>query len=98
MPLRVGLAAFVPLLAAPSGAESTLGPAVVALIAVMAGLMIAGPWLTMMSARWLARAGGGGSRLLAARRLADNPRAAFRAVSGLVLAFMVGTVLAVWPR
>jgi hypothetical protein len=95
VPLLVGLAVFVvPLLAAPAGDDGTLGLAAVALVLVMAGLMIAGPWLTTTSARWLARAGGGGSRLLAARRLADNPRSAFRAVSGLMLAVMVGTVLA----
>jgi hypothetical protein len=95
VPLLIGLTAFVvPLLATPSGQQSTPGPAAVALVLVMAGLMIAGPWLTMTSARLLAWAGGGGSRLLAARRLADNPRSAFRAVSGLVLTVMVGTVLA----
>jgi hypothetical protein len=33
--------------------------------------------------------------LIAARRLADDPRAAFRAVSGLVLALFITTVAAV---
>ena len=37
----------------------------------------------------------GGSTLLAARRLADNPQTAFRAVSGLVLAVLLGTLIAV---
>ncbi len=56
------------------------------------GLMIAGPWLTMAGARFLARRARRPSALLAARRLADDPRAGFRAVSGLVLALFVTTV------
>ena len=42
-------------------------------------------------ARWTSRPG----TLIAARRLADDPRAAFRAVSGLVLALFVTTVAVV---
>lgn len=95
LPLLVGLATFtIPVLAAPTTARGTPGLAVLALVLVMAGLMIAGPWLTMVTARLLARWTLGGSSLLAARRLADNPRASFRAVSGLMLAVMVGTALA----
>jgi hypothetical protein len=94
IPLLVGLAIFVvPVLAAPAEARGTPTLAVVALGLVMIGLMIAGPWLTMVSASALARLVRGGSGLLASRRLADNPRAAFRAVGGLVLAVMVGTAL-----
>ena len=51
----------------------------------MAGLVVAGPWLTAASARLLTRLSGGASPLLAGRRLADNPKAAFRSVTGLVL-------------
>ncbi len=95
LPLLAGLALFMaPLLAAPNSSRDAPGPAVLALILVMLGLIVAGPWLTMVAARLLARWSSGGSRLLAARRLADNPRAAFRAVSGLMLAVMVGTALA----
>ncbi len=59
---------------------------------IMAGLVIAGPWLTMVGARLLARRSSRPATLIAARRLADNPSAAFRAVSGLVLALFVTTV------
>jgi hypothetical protein len=59
---------------------------------VMLGLVIAGPWLTMAGARLLARRTSRPSALIAARRLADDPRAGFRAVSGLVLALFVTTV------
>jgi hypothetical protein len=59
---------------------------------VMLGLVIAGPWLTMAGARLLARRTSRPATLIAARRLADDPRAGFRAVSGLVLALFVTTV------
>jgi hypothetical protein len=61
---------------------------------VMTGLVIAGPWLTMAGARVLARRASHPGALIAARRLADDPRAAFRAVSGLVLALFIFTVAA----
>ena len=61
---------------------------------IMTGLVIAGPWLTMAGARILARRASRPAALIAARRLADDPRAAFRAVSGLVLALFIFTVAA----
>jgi hypothetical protein len=64
------------------------------LIVIMVGLVMAGPWLTARAARLLGRPVAGASSLLAARRLADNPRAAFRAVRGLVLAVFLGTLTA----
>jgi FtsX-like permease family len=59
---------------------------------VVIGLIIAGPWLTMAGARFTARRARHPGALIAARRLADDPRAGFRAVSGLVLALFVTTV------
>jgi hypothetical protein len=59
---------------------------------IMAGLIIIGPWLTMAGARLMARRTSRPATLIAARRLADNPKAGFRAVSGLVLALFVTTV------
>jgi hypothetical protein len=61
---------------------------------IMIGLIIAGPWLTMAGARVMARRASRPGALIAARRLADDPRAAFRAVSGLVLALFIFTVAA----
>ena len=61
---------------------------------IMVGLIIAGPWLTMAGARVLARRASRPGALIAARRLADDPRGAFRAVSGLVLALFIFTVAA----
>ena len=49
----------------------------------------------MAAARVMARRTSRPGTLIAARRLADDPRAAFRAVSGLVLALFITTVAVV---
>jgi FtsX-like permease family protein len=59
---------------------------------IIIGLFIAGPWLTMAAARLMARWTSRPGTLIAARRIGDDPRAAFRSVSGLVLALLVTTV------
>ncbi|MFF3111272.1 FtsX-like permease family protein [Kitasatospora sp. NPDC057904] len=58
---------------------------------VMLGLVVAGPWLTMVVARAVARRTGRPASLIAVRRLADDPKAGFRSVAGLVLALFVVT-------
>jgi hypothetical protein len=58
----------------------------------MIGLVVAGPWLTMLGSRVLARRANRAATLIAGRRLADNPKVAFRAVSGLMLALFVTSV------
>jgi hypothetical protein len=68
-------------------------PAYPGLILTMIGLVIAGPWLTAQAARLFGRAASGSSALLASRRLADNPKGAFRSVTGLVLAVFLGTMV-----
>ena len=60
----------------------------------MIGLVIGGPWLTARRPGLLPRLIKGASPIFAARRLADNPKAAFRSVSGLVLAVFLGTIVA----
>jgi hypothetical protein len=72
------------------------GPAYPGLLLTMIGIVIAGPWLTAQSARLLGRTARGSSALLAARRLADNPKGAFRSVTGLVLAVFLGTMVGVF--
>ncbi|MFI6269626.1 FtsX-like permease family protein [Micromonospora zamorensis] len=63
-----------------------------ALLLIMAGLILAGPWLTMVGARVMARYANRPATLIAARRLADNPKAGFRAISGIMLALFVTSV------
>jgi hypothetical protein len=62
---------------------------------ILVGIFIAGPWLTMAAARAMARWTSRPGTLLAARRIGDDPKAAFRAVSGLVLALFITTVAVV---
>ncbi|MCK2219568.1 hypothetical protein MF672_038110 [Actinomadura sp. ATCC 31491] len=93
IPLVAGLGLFAgPVFRDAKDADAP--PAVAGLVLTMAGLVLAGPWLTALAARLAARATGGAATLLAAQRLAADPKAAFRSVSGLVLAVFVGTALA----
>jgi hypothetical protein len=101
LPLLVGIPAFaVPLLSGGfNHSGNNKGSSLASLIflgtfLIMTGLVISGSWLTMQTARALARLARGASSLIASRRLTDNPKAAFRTVSGLVLAVFVGSLLA----
>ncbi|MFJ5921758.1 FtsX-like permease family protein [Kitasatospora sp. NPDC092948] len=60
-------------------------------VLIALGLVLSGPWLTMTGAALIARRTQRPATLIAVRRLADNPTAGFRAVSGLVLALLVMT-------
>jgi len=82
------------LAAAPFLTEGTASVRVLiaAFILIILGLMVAGPWLTMVGARLLAKVARRGATLIASRRLSDNPGRAFRAISGLIIAVFVGTV------
>ena len=74
--------------------RDTIGtPAYPGLLLTLAGLVSAGPWLTWLASRLVGRFSRGSSALLATRRLADNPTTAFRAVTGLVLAVFLGTMV-----
>jgi hypothetical protein len=94
VPVIAGVLLFVLPLTLGDPKDPPAAPAALGLVLVMTGLLAAGTWLTMRAARLLARFAAGPSALLAARRMADNPKAAFRSVSGLVLAVFVGTLLA----
>ncbi|MEU4676292.1 FtsX-like permease family protein [Micromonospora sp. NPDC023737] len=59
---------------------------------ILIGLVLAGPWLTMMGARVMAGRASRPAALIAGRRLADNPKAGFRSVSGLIVALFVTSV------
>ncbi|HWG98244.1 MAG TPA: FtsX-like permease family protein [Pilimelia sp.] len=63
----------------------------VAFCALLAALLIAGPWCTRLVGRLLARTSGP-ARLLAGRRLCADPRAGFRATGGVVLAVLLSTL------
>ena len=76
------------------GAASSYAPTIVVGFALtLAGLAIAGPFLTLAITRLFTLRANRPATLLAGRRLADDPAAAFRAVSGVILAVFVGSVL-----
>jgi hypothetical protein len=92
-PLLAGIAMFI--LGLDLTNRQSISPATLfGLIVILIGLVVAGPWLTGQAARLLRRFMAGASTLLASRRLGDNPKAAFRSVTGLVLAVFLGTVVA----
>jgi hypothetical protein len=93
VPLGLGLILFAVGMAL-SGSKSIGAAAYPGLLLVMTGLITGGPWLTAWAARVAPRLLPGAAPMLAGRRLADNPRAAFRSIRGLVLAVFLGTVLA----
>ena len=88
----VGLLGFVVVHGRPPTTPGQIQVFLPAFILIMAGLVTAGPWLTLAGARLMARRTSRPGTLIAARRLADNPKAGFRAVSGLVLALFITTV------
>jgi hypothetical protein len=94
LPLLAGLAwlGFFTVHGRPATVPGQIQALVPGCLLIMIGLVIAGPWLTMAGARSMARRTSRPSALIAGRRLADDPRAAFRAVSGLVLALFIMTV------
>jgi hypothetical protein len=94
IPLLLGIAelAYFVVGPRPTTSEGQTVAFLSGLLLVMVGLVVAGPWLTMVGARGLARRASRPAGLLAARRLADNPQAGFRAVSGLMLALFVTSV------
>jgi hypothetical protein len=97
VPLLAGLAelAFWTIHGHPASIPGQVQAFVSSFALIIVGLFIAGPWLTMAAARVMARWTSRPGTLIAACRLADDPRGAFRAVSGLVLALFITTVAVV---
>jgi hypothetical protein len=94
LPLVLGTVGFV-----VSVATATQRTGIELLIPVMAtfalmiyGIVAAGPWITVLTARAISRSGRRASALLAGRRLEDDPIGGFRTVSGLVVAVFVASV------
>jgi hypothetical protein len=93
VPVLAGLAELAYFVGrSPESTDGQIAAYLSGIFIVMIGLVVAGPWLTMTGARLLAARARRPAALIAARRLADNPRAGFRAVSGLMLALFVTAV------
>ena len=59
--------------------------------AVIVGIVLAGPWLTVLVGRTLLRLPGGAATLLASRRLTDDPFGSFGSIAGVILAVFVAS-------
>jgi FtsX-like permease family len=97
IPLAAGLAelGFWTVHGHPAAISEQIQAFASSFLLILVGIFIAGPWLTMAAARAMARWTSRPGTLLAARRIGDDPKAAFRAVSGLVLALFITTVAVV---
>lgn len=92
-PLAVGIVAMVGTSATAQFFEFGLRTDLLLIgsfILLAIGMIIAGPYLTLVLARMLAHRASGAATVIAANRIRTSPRATFRSVSGLVIAvFMV---------
>jgi hypothetical protein len=93
IPLLAGIAVLAYFDAA--GKPGAIGGQLLELLAgfvlLVVGLVLAGPWFTTAGARLMANRSSRPSTLIAGRRLLDNPKAAFRFISGLVIALFVAS-------
>jgi hypothetical protein len=89
----VGLLAYFDAAGKPPSNSGQLVELLVAFVLLVVGLVLAGPWFTTAGSRLMANRGSRPATLIAGRRLLDNPKAAFRFVSGLVLALFVTSAL-----
>ncbi|MHB8959314.1 MAG: FtsX-like permease family protein [Candidatus Limnocylindrales bacterium] len=96
LPLVASLAAFTAALLVAEANRSTSQPWLLwglggSFFAIIVGISIAGPWVTVVVGSIVARFARGPVGLLAGRRLLDDPRASFRAIGGVVMAVFIGS-------
>ncbi|MGD0378258.1 MAG: FtsX-like permease family protein [Streptosporangiaceae bacterium] len=93
IPLLAGIAVLAYFDAA--GKPGAIGGQLLELLAgfvlLVVGLVLAGPWFTTAGSRLMANRASRPATLIAGRRLLDNPKAAFRFISGLVIALFVAS-------
>ena len=65
----------------------------VGFVLLIVGLVLAGPWFTTAGSRLMVKRANRPATLIAGRRLLDNPKAAFRFISGLVIALFVTSAM-----
>jgi cell division protein FtsX len=94
VPIAAGIAVLVGSLAFFRSSISEIGPLVIvgaSFAAIIGGIALAGPWLTVVVGRVLGRIARGPSTLLAGRRLADDPRGSFGSIAGVIMAVFVAS-------
>jgi len=95
IPLAAGIAelAYFDAKGKPGDVGGQLLEIVVGFTLLIVGLVLAGPWFTTAGSRLLVRRSNRPAGLIAGRRLLDNPKAAFRFISGLVIALFITSAL-----
>ena len=95
IPLLVGIAllAYFDAAGKPGNVGGQLLELLVGFMLLVVGLVLAGPWLTTAGSRLMAKWANRPATLIAGRRLLNDPKAAFRFVSGLVIALFVTSAL-----
>ena len=93
IPLLAGIAllAYFDAAGKPGGNGNQVLELLVGFALLIVGLVLAGPWFTTAGARLMAKRANRPATLIAGRRLLDNPKAAFRFVSGLVIALFIAS-------
>ena len=93
IPLLAGIAvlAYFDAAGKPGSNGGQLLELLAGFVLLIVGLVLAGPWFTTAGARLMANRASRPSTLIAGRRLLDNPKAAFRFISGLVIALFVAS-------
>ena len=88
----IGFAAGLVVFSTPAG-RGIFGIVLIvgSFVAIVVGIALAGPWLTQLIGRLLHGVARGPALLIASSRLHDAPRAAFGAISGVVLAVFVAS-------
>src|SRR5579863_1166782 len=95
IPLVAGIAelAYFDAKGKPGNVGGQLLELFVGFLLLVVGLVLAGPWFTTAGSRLMVKRAGRPATLIAGRRLLDNPKAAFRFISGLVIALFVTSAL-----
>jgi hypothetical protein len=95
IPLFAGIAelAYFDAAGKPSDVGGQLLELLVGFLLLIVGLVLAGPWFTTAGSRLLVKRANRPAALIAGRRLLDNPKAAFRFISGLVIALFITSAL-----
>jgi hypothetical protein len=91
IPLLAGIAvlAYFDAAGKPGSNGGQLLELLVGFVLLIVGLVLAGPWFTTAGSRLMVKRASRPATLLAGRRLLDNPKAAFRFISGLVIALFI---------
>ncbi len=95
IPLLTGIAllGYFDAAGKPGAVGSQLLELLVGFTLLVVGLVLAGPWITTASSRLMVRRASRPATLIAGRRLLDNPKTAFRFISGLVIALFIASTL-----